>query len=106
MNRVLRRIVERHIPLPYEPEFAITVNGKFVCRVDVAFVSHRVAIEADSYRWHLDRRSFENDRWKRNQLAAAGWTVLEFTWYQLTHQPHYVLACINAALVRSGAVLL
>lgn len=52
-------------------------------RIDLAFPAHRIAIEVDGWAWHSDVSRFRADRRKGNDLVAAGWTVLRFTWHDL-----------------------
>ena len=37
---------------------------------------------------------------RKNRLVAAGWTVLRFTWWDLTQRPDYVVASICAMMIR------
>lgn len=71
--------------------------------VDVVFREARVAIEVDGYEFHRAERweQFHRDRRKWTNLAAAGWTVLHFTWPQLTEDPEWVLDTIRQALANS-----
>ncbi|TCK19869.1 very-short-patch-repair endonuclease [Pseudonocardia endophytica] len=69
-------------------------------RVDLAFPDERVAVEIDSWAWHTDPARFAADRDKGNALALAGWTVLRFTWRDITRRPERVVARIRAALHR------
>ena len=71
------------------------VNGY---ELDVAFPIRRVAVEVDGWAWHQDRKAFQNDRQRQNCLVLAGWTLLRFTWYDLTYRPAQVIAEIRAAL--------
>ncbi|MBA3530184.1 MAG: DUF559 domain-containing protein [Propionibacteriaceae bacterium] len=66
--------------------------------VDVLFKRRRVVIEIDGWESHGSRQAFENDRCRRNHLVLAGYTVLNFTWWQLTHDSEWVLWCIREAL--------
>ncbi len=66
--------------------------------VDVAFVAERLAIEIDGWAWHHSPDRFQRDRTKQNQLVSAGWTVLRFTWYDLTNRPDDVIRQVRAAL--------
>lgn len=66
--------------------------------IDVAFVTRRLAIEVDSWAWHSDVDRFAHDRRRQNALVLAGWTVLRFTWHDLTSRPHTVIAQIRAAV--------
>lgn len=68
--------------------------------IDIAFPDRRVAVEIDSWAWHTDPSRFAADREKGNALALAGWTVLRFTWRQITQRPEEVVARIRAALGR------
>lgn len=71
--------------------------------VDVVFRDARVAIEVDGYEYHRAERweQFHRDRRKWTDLSADGWTVLHFTWPQLTEDPDWVLTSIRKALATS-----
>lgn len=69
-------------------------------RIDLAFPTTRVAVEVDGWAHHSDAERFRHDRRRQNELVLAGWTVLRFTWDDLTHRPTAVLAAIHAALSR------
>ena len=62
--------------------------------LDVAFPSVRLAIEVDGWAYHSDVDRFQADRTKQNALTSLGWTVLRFTWADLTERPHAVLDLI------------
>ena len=68
--------------------------------VDVAFPALRLAIEVDGWAYHSDVDRFQADRTKQNALTALGWTVLRFTWADLTERPREVLAQIVGQLAR------
>ncbi|MEI7913819.1 MAG: type IV toxin-antitoxin system AbiEi family antitoxin domain-containing protein [Mycobacteriaceae bacterium] len=70
--------------------------GKYV--VDIAFPAARVAIEVDGWAFHSDPQAFQNDRNRQNKLSLNGWTVLRFTWLDITQHPDNVLAEIHAAI--------
>lgn len=67
-------------------------------RLDLAFVHERIAVEVDGWAWHSDVERFRADRRRQNALVLAGWTVLRFTWDDLTNRPEQVVAQIQAAL--------
>jgi very-short-patch-repair endonuclease len=67
-------------------------------KLDVAFPERKVAIEFDSWAWHTEHDRFVDDRRKTNDLLAAGWTPLRFTWRDLTETPEQVLAHVRRAL--------
>ncbi len=72
--------------------------------LDVAFPAARLAIEVDGRAFHSDARAFQHDRTRQNDLVAAGWTVLRFTWADLVERPEHVLEAITTGLtLRRGA---
>jgi len=74
-------------------------NGRrFVGRVDFAFPGVRLAIEVDGYEHHASLSAFRHDRARQNELVAAGWTVLRFTWHDVTRQPEQVATSIRGVL--------
>ena len=60
--------------------------------------TERLAIEIDGWAWHHSPDRFQRDRAKQNQLVGAGWTVLRFTWFDLTNRPDDVIRQVRAAL--------
>lgn len=50
-----------------------------VMRVDFAWPRQRVALHADSYRWHDGRAAFDRDAAQRARLAALDWVCLSVT---------------------------
>jgi len=70
--------------------------------IDLAFVEVRVAVEFDGWAWHVDQVRFANDRRKGNALVGAGWTLLRFTWHDLTHDPGRVAAQIRRAVAAAA----
>jgi len=69
--------------------------------VDIAFRVARLAIEVDGRAWHSAGDRFQRDRSRQNRLVNAGWTVLRFTWQDLTTDLPGVIATIRAALDRA-----
>ncbi|OBB47705.1 DUF559 domain-containing protein [Mycobacterium sp. 852002-51961_SCH5331710] len=67
-------------------------------KVDVAFPAQRVAIEVDGWAFHSDAEVFVKDRNRQNKIALLGWSVLRFTWLDLTQYPERVIAEIRRAL--------
>lgn len=66
--------------------------------IDVAFVSHGIAVEVDGWAWHRDVDRFNSDLHRQNILVNAGWHVLRFSWHQLTLTPELVVTQIARAL--------
>jgi very-short-patch-repair endonuclease len=74
--------------------------GNATIHADFAYPETRLAIECDSYAWHMDREAFERDRKRDAELQLMGWTVLRVTWAQLRYNPEYVLDLIRRHLSR------
>lgn len=96
-GRVIRLLAEAGLPAPRR-QFEIRDGGKLIARVDLAYPSSRLAIEADGYRYHSGRRAWERDLARRNALEALGWRVLHVTSEQLDHRRAEVLAMISTML--------
>ena len=68
--------------------------------LDIAFGAQRVEVAVDGRAFHTDARSFQNDRTRQNDLVAAGWTVLRFTWEDIVERPGDVMRRIREILAR------
>ena len=82
------------------PRLEYRINGAygaFLAQVDLAYPAHRVAIELDSVRYHLNHESFVADPRRRNALTVAGWTVLNFTWGDYISRPSTLCAQVATA---------
>jgi very-short-patch-repair endonuclease len=77
--------------------------GRFVARIDAAYPELKLAIEVDGYEHHSSPEAFQRDRTRQNQLIALGWTVLRFTWADITKHPATVAATIAATRDRLAA---
>ena len=82
----------------------IRIDGELIAVADVAFLAHLLIIEIDGWRAHSSHESFVADRRRQNRLITAGYTVLRFTWDDLTHRRSEVVAQIRAALGIAGLV--
>ncbi len=96
-ERVLHRLLRRARIGGWVANYPVVVAG-IEYLLDVAVVEHRLAIEVDGWAWHSDVDRFTHDRRRQNALVLAGWTVLRFTWHDLTARPEAVIAQIRAAL--------
>jgi very-short-patch-repair endonuclease len=67
---------------------------------DIVFEAIKLVVELDGRAFHVTPEHFQRDRRRQNRLIAAGWTVLRFTWWDLTERPDDVLAQIRAAVAR------
>jgi hypothetical protein len=70
-----------------EPIANATVDGILV---DFFWPAKRLMVEADSYTYHSMPSAFERDRERDQHLTLAGYTVVRFTYTQVTRQPALV----------------
>jgi very-short-patch-repair endonuclease len=66
--------------------------------VDFAWCEAGLIVEADSFEHHRSRAAFEADRARDAELRLRGYTVVRFTWRQLTGEPEWVAGTIRALL--------
>ena len=86
-------ICDRH-GLP-RPNVNTRIEGS---EVDFAWRDARLIVEVDGHAYHRSPSAFENDRARDVTLAVAGWTVLRFTWAQVTGRPAWVAGAIRRRL--------
>ncbi|MBL7524228.1 type IV toxin-antitoxin system AbiEi family antitoxin domain-containing protein [Frankia sp. CNm7] len=97
--------------------------GVPVARIDLAYPSRRVAVEADGARFHggvihggvprgganagigaLDRvEPVFRDRKRQNALSGLDWTIVRVTWSDVLERPSEVIADVRGALNRRAA---
>lgn len=63
-------------------------------RPDVVDAGRRLVLEADSWEFHGSKEAFQSDCLRYTALTVAGWTVLRFTWWQVMHDPEWVVTCL------------
>jgi very-short-patch-repair endonuclease len=66
--------------------------------VDVLWPAERLVVEIDGVAFHSSPASFEQDRSRDAQLAAAGFQVVRVTWRQMVREPEAVIARVAQAL--------
>jgi very-short-patch-repair endonuclease len=71
--------------------------------LDIAFEQQRIEVAVDGRAFHTDAVAFQNDRTRQNDLIAAGWTILRFTWDDIVHRPEDVVRRIRAILAQRAA---
>ncbi len=104
LERLGRSILTRSgLPHP-TPEYPIPWARRK--RFDDAYPEASLALEWDSRAWHEQRRAMQSDR-RRDRLAALhGWTILRFTWDDVTEHPDEIVATVRELLdVRSALSL-
>lgn len=83
----------------FEAQVLVT-HGTFRARVDLGHRRARLALEAEGFEFHGSRRDFAADCHRYDELVAAGWLVLRFTYEQVVGDPAWVVATVRAALAR------
>ena len=95
--RLLQALRKASLPLP-ERQFEITDAGRLLGRVDFAYPWAKVAIEADSYKFHSGRNAWESDLTRRNLLTSLGWLVIHVTYRQMGSDMDEVVRRVGDAL--------
>ncbi len=75
-------------------------EGRFVARVDFAYPGARLLVEADGFEFHSERADYRQDRRRANAYALADWSLLRFSWEDVTLDPDYVVATVQAELAK------
>jgi very-short-patch-repair endonuclease len=91
-----RALREAALPLPVPQHPVETLDG--VKYIDFAYPDNLLAIELDGYADRANRRSFENDRARQNDLEQLGWSFRRYTWTQTRGRPAAVAANVGLAL--------
>jgi very-short-patch-repair endonuclease len=81
----------------------ISDRARLVAEVDLAWPEHRFCLELDSWKHHGSREAFDRDRARDRALLAQGWTVLRYTWRQITADRDAVVRELVEALRRTAA---
>jgi very-short-patch-repair endonuclease len=97
-ERLTQDLVSRTGVSGWQWNYQVTLAGGAVAILDAALPRLRIAVEIDGRAYHVDPDRFQRDRTKQNALVAAGWTVLRFTWSDLTRRPDYVIETIRRAV--------
>jgi hypothetical protein len=96
-------LVRAGIP-PEELQFSVYgENGHEVARVDIAWPSHKLAVEADGREYHDQPKALYRDRHRGNDLGHEEWTTLRFTWADLIGNPAGIVAEVRRHLNRLAA---
>lgn len=94
---VLRAIAVGVSGLSVVAQHSIRYDG-FFARVDLADPDLQIVLEADSFEFHAERRAFDRDCRRYDELTARGWLVLRFSWEQVMFEPAWVASMISLAV--------
>ena len=88
------------LPRPRVQEPILDDAGQVVYRIDLAYPDWLLGIELDGRATHELPEAVLADRRRQNYLAARGWTILRFTWADVTGRPSYVVATVRDTLAQ------
>jgi hypothetical protein len=102
-TRIRLICVDGGVP-PDELQYAVMDELGYVLAVgDLAWPSRRVIVEADGALVHSSLQALYHDRRRQNELAARGWTVIRFTWADVS-RPGYIVSAVRRALAATSPV--
>jgi very-short-patch-repair endonuclease/predicted transcriptional regulator of viral defense system len=78
----------------------ITLGDGISYQADFIWQRERLIVETDGRDVHTTRKAFEHDRERDQRLTLAGFTVVRFTWRQITREPRRVVNALRALLAR------
>ncbi|TDD62813.1 DUF559 domain-containing protein [Kribbella antibiotica] len=87
----------------FEPQVLVLTAGR-PARVDLANRRLRIVLEAEGYEFHGSPAKFADDCRRYDELVAAGWHVLRFTYQQILGDPAWVIATVRSAMAEARAV--
>jgi len=99
-DRFRALIASSYLSMPVAQFVLREPDGTFVCRADFAYPEYRVLIELDGEAFHVDRKSFQADRFKQNRAHSLGWVVYRFTWHQIVNEPDESLSVLASVCAR------
>jgi hypothetical protein len=70
---------------------------------DIAIEDIKLAIEINGRQHHTRDQDFERDHSRAAEFAMAGWTVLQFTWRQVSYEPEQFIGTVRATIDRLRA---
>jgi very-short-patch-repair endonuclease len=98
-RRFLDLVLKGGLPRPAMNMF---VEGR---EIDAYWEAERFAVELDGYEFHHDRKSFESDRRRQEELKLAGIEVVRFTARRIADHPREVVRQVAALLRQRRAEL-
>ena len=91
-------LVEGGLPKP-EHHHVVHLDNGVRYELDWAYPHRMLALELDGYGVHLASfEVFDHDRWRRNELEIAGWTILNFTSAACRRHPDRVVGQVRRLL--------
>ncbi len=98
-TRVRLRCKDGGVPPDELQALIMGKDGQVIARTDMLWSRHKLVGEADGEDIHGTPSALFNDRTRQNALAAAGFTVIRFTWKD-TVDPDRIPRIVRAAMRR------
>jgi hypothetical protein len=95
-QRMADLLIGAGLPAPVF-EHRVVVDGH-VYYLDLAWPERMVAVECNDAGSHATPKAFRRDPMKRNRCERAGWSYMEFTWWDMVDDPADVIALVDASL--------
>jgi very-short-patch-repair endonuclease len=89
--------IESGLPPPAQ-QAVIKVAGRTIARVDFFWPTAKLIVEVDGLAKYGEPGALQAEKARQNLLVEAGYTVLRFTWADITQRPDRVVAAVRRAL--------
>jgi very-short-patch-repair endonuclease len=89
------------LPAPIQ-QATIRHDGRFVARVDFLWEAARLVVEVDGMGKYDEPFALQDEKQRQNRLVASGYTVLRFTWSDVTRRPDHVVEQVRRAVRRAS----
>lgn len=90
-------LADARLPLPVA-QFEVRAPGGFVAFLDGAYPEKKVGLEFDGQSVHNAPEALFRDRDRQNRLVALGWTILRYTWWDVTYGKARFIESVRNAL--------
>ncbi|MEV6414530.1 type IV toxin-antitoxin system AbiEi family antitoxin domain-containing protein [Kribbella sp. NPDC051718] len=77
----------------------VVERGWVRARVDLGHRELKIALEAEGYEFHGSSKTFAEDCRRYDELVAAGWLVLRFTYQQVLFESEWVIEVVRQLIV-------
>ena len=101
-RRMLRLLAAAGLPEPHCQVRVPRADGR-VAFLDFAYLQVRLGIELDGHAWHATARQRQRDHERQNQVVITDWTILRFTFEDVSRRPDYVTTLVRRALVAGAS---
>jgi hypothetical protein len=102
-RRMLRLLSAAGLPEPACQVRVPRADGR-IAYLDLAYIPIRLGIELDGHASHATRQQRQADHDRQNQVVVVDdWTILRFTFEDVTARPEHVAALVRRALISGSA---